>query len=349
MKLIYVLLILICVTGQQAFAGGGGGYDHDNGGDMCENRFASVRDDLKVWITKGGSADLRLPPEITLEKYNGLMLEKIQTAKVSCVDQQILVRGVEKTCRNSVADGKSEIQCNRNQFMNTPESDQYVLVHHEYAGLAGFEVNTNEASNYEISNQITGYLESSIVKKLVVKKSENNANDPFNPGSCLGSQMSIDEARKIARPGIENTYLAPFRIHTRIRRCTQLNECGKWENQDNNEVKLYDRNRNGTFVLIPNLGQMDLSRSDEDVYVHFLTLPGGPGISRGLFITCGGIQRFDGTCSLGTMTRNSGLEYIGEAFGVIGARCARLAHTQRRFINSSSEWIEQELVLMSKY
>ncbi|MFS4461165.1 hypothetical protein [Bdellovibrio sp. HCB2-146] len=350
MKLIFALLILSCLVAPQSYAGGGG-YDHDNGGDMCENRFTSVRDDLKTWITKGGSADLRLPQDITLEKYNKSMLEKIETAKVSCIDQQILVRGVEKTCRNfAVAvDGSVQIQCNRNQFMSTSESDQYVLVHHEYAGLAGFEVNTSEASNYEISNQITGYLESSIVKKLAVKKSASSANDPFNPASCIGPQMSLEEARKLGKPAYGDTRIAEFKIHTRVRHCNHISDCDKWEVQNSNNVKLYDRNRNGTFALIPDTGHINLTLNEEDVSVHFLTLPGGPGVSRGLFITCGAIPRFDGTCTLSTMTRNTGLEYIGEAFGVIGASCTRLTLTQKRFILSSYEWIEQELVLTAKY
>src|SRR5207253_11459999 len=80
----------------------------------------------------------------------------MQTAIVSCVDEQIFVGSAEKTCKNfAAADGSLNIQCNANRFMATSNSDQYILVHHEYAGLAGFEVNTGESSNYQISNQIT--------------------------------------------------------------------------------------------------------------------------------------------------------------------------------------------------
>ncbi len=55
--------------------------------------------------------------------------------------------------------------------MGTSESDQYVLVHHEYAGLAGIEISKGEDSDYQVSNQISGYLENQVIKKLAVKPS----------------------------------------------------------------------------------------------------------------------------------------------------------------------------------
>jgi hypothetical protein len=160
MKLVFFSIIfLFCVAGLQAQAVEGGGYVHGNGGDQCENRFKSVRDEVSAWILNGGSKDLRLPVGISHEKYSHDMLEKMQAAKVSCVDKALLVRGAEKTCVNFVAaDGSLNIECNRNRFMTTTEPGQNLLVHHEYAGLAGFEVNIGEGSNYEISNQILGGL-----------------------------------------------------------------------------------------------------------------------------------------------------------------------------------------------
>jgi hypothetical protein len=161
MKLISCsLFVLLCAMSLQSFAArDAGGYGHDNGGDICENRFKSVRDELSVWIVNGGSKDLRLPPGISHKQYDHDMLEVIRTAKVSCIDTQILIGGAEKTCKNFVdADGSLRIQCNTNRFLTTSSSNQYVLVHHEYAGLAGFEVNSGEESHYQISNQIINGL-----------------------------------------------------------------------------------------------------------------------------------------------------------------------------------------------
>ncbi|MNL27592.1 hypothetical protein D3C87_1491910 [compost metagenome] len=89
------------------------------------------------------------------------MIRKLAVAKVSCTDTKLFVGSAEKTCKNFFeADGTASILCNENRFMSTPGSEQYTLVHHEYAGLAGFEMNRGEDSNYQISNQIMRNLAS---------------------------------------------------------------------------------------------------------------------------------------------------------------------------------------------
>jgi hypothetical protein len=104
------------------------------------------------------------------------MLSKILNARVSCTTGTIVVGGAEKTCKNWM-DGKgvSQILCNYDRFMKTADSDQYVLIHHEYAGLAGFEPSNGSDSEYEISNQISGYLVDEVVKKLAVNPNRANA------------------------------------------------------------------------------------------------------------------------------------------------------------------------------
>ena len=148
-----------------------------NGGDICENRFVAVRDDVRQWIEKGGGAALSLPPQLALAQYQSNMTEKIRSARVSCVVEKLYVGEAEKTCKNFVdASGVARILCNEARFMATDEQGQYVLVHHEYAGLAGFESNNGEASQYTISNQISASLENEIVKKLAVR----DPSDPFD-------------------------------------------------------------------------------------------------------------------------------------------------------------------------
>jgi len=144
-----------------------------NGGDICEDRFQVVSSDLASWIEQGGSAGLVLPAGVSINQYNSKMTSEIKTALVSCTDDKVMVGSAEKTCENFVdSKGQARIVCDSSQFMATDESQQYVLVHHEYAGLAGFEVNDGETSNYPISNQITGFLAQELVKKLVVKPTD---------------------------------------------------------------------------------------------------------------------------------------------------------------------------------
>jgi hypothetical protein len=141
-----------------------------NGGDMCENRIKVIRDDMASWIGQGGPARLELPSELSVNRYDQGMLTQIEKAKISCTQDRLYVGSAEKTCKNYVSStGQSRILCNISRFVHdTSESDQYVLIHHEYAGLAGFEVNDGESSKYTISNQLSGFLLDQVVKKLSI-------------------------------------------------------------------------------------------------------------------------------------------------------------------------------------
>ena len=142
------------------------------GGDLCENRIKIIRDDLVDWISKGGPSTLKLPNEISVGQYTNDMMNVLSTTAVECVGKgdhghPVEINGVSKVC---VFDsGKNNIVCDFNKFTNTNESDQYVLIHHEYAGLANIEIPNVSDSNYSVSNQISGYLIDLVIKKLAVK------------------------------------------------------------------------------------------------------------------------------------------------------------------------------------
>jgi hypothetical protein len=190
MKIVFhFIIVFLCALGAQAR--GGGGMDHDNGGDSCESTFKNVRDNLTAWIIKGGAKDLRFPEGVTNDSYSRAMIRKISSAKIICTDKQIIVGGAEKTCKNFVeADGSSSILCNRTRFMSTVTSDQYMLVHHEYAGLAGFEVNTGESSNYKISNQIVRNLAGARIKTITLIL------DFITKSAAIPNQAASDEVVK---------------------------------------------------------------------------------------------------------------------------------------------------------
>jgi hypothetical protein len=178
-----------------------------NGGDVaCEDRFISIRDDIASWINRGGSAGLTLPAGITLTAYNQGMLKYISDpndlpnhpfkATVQCVSGIVMVDGAEKACKNVMDSetGAASITCNIDRFAATNDSDQYVLVHHEYAGLAGFEENSGTESDYFISNQISGYLENQVVKKLEIMPPNSPGTTPIPTGELPGIAQAIVSA-----------------------------------------------------------------------------------------------------------------------------------------------------------
>lgn len=164
-------MLLLVLAASNAFATGG---RSDGGGDICEDRIKLIRDDLKSWISKGGAEGLTLPQGISSDEYAALMLTQIKNARIDCVGQgdegyPVKIGRTPKVCKFSIDAAGAQITCDYVKLLVTDESRQYVLIHHEYAGLAGIEVPDQDDSHYETSNQISGYLENQVVKKLAVK------------------------------------------------------------------------------------------------------------------------------------------------------------------------------------
>jgi hypothetical protein len=139
------------------------GHGAGNGGDICENRILTIRAHIVQWILKGGSAQLRMPTNVTLSQYNSKMLAVLRdrSVRVSCEKKSQAIGKAGKTCINSGPSKAPWIECDIDKFMSsviTPEAEQYRLVHHEFAGLAGLEENIDHGteSNYSYSDQITG-------------------------------------------------------------------------------------------------------------------------------------------------------------------------------------------------
>ena len=151
-----------------AFGVGAGG-----GGSICDDRIKIIRDDLEQWL-KNPQTDLSslvLEHGMALDQYRTQMLSAIASAQVSCTDDKVEIGNDEKTCKGFVqSDGTRHIECNTHDFLEeTSDSDQYRLIHHEFAGLAGIEINNGSDSDYSVSNQITEYLQNTVVKRLAIK------------------------------------------------------------------------------------------------------------------------------------------------------------------------------------
>lgn len=180
LKSFTALTLITLLASLSALASNEGGHGGGNGGDPNERRFKEIATDLSDWIISGGSAELKLPSAITHEVYKSKMLKYLNpgVTPVAFTDKIILVQSVEKACKNyfkrmnpksTPAKYAPRIICNNKRFEETSEHEKYRLVHHEYAGLAGFETTKNASSDYEISNQITDYLVETTVLKLAVK------------------------------------------------------------------------------------------------------------------------------------------------------------------------------------
>jgi hypothetical protein len=190
----------------------------DGGGDLCEDRIKIIRDDLKAWIQHDGPERLELPNGISTALYSERMLAEMGAAKVRCLGPHdegypILVNGAPKVCRFDRSNVGSMINCDLDKFNSLNESDQYVLIHHEFAGLAGVEIPNGDDSHYEVSNQISGYLADKIVKSLVVKAQAiaacrllNSAQVPVGT-KCVTSKGAVFE--RVSREYFNNAWKGP--------------------------------------------------------------------------------------------------------------------------------------------
>lgn len=150
------------------------GNSSGGGGDALEIRVNEIREDILDWILDGGAKSLDLPNDLPYKVYFESMTNVLQPKKVviSFTKEKILVNNVEKTCKGFFPDDITHphIRCNISRFKDTPDSEQYKLIHHEHAGLVDLEQNEDAASDYSISEQITDYLVEQKVLKLAIKQ-----------------------------------------------------------------------------------------------------------------------------------------------------------------------------------
>ena len=150
------------------------GTESGGGGDATESRVNEIRSDILKWIENKGARALIFPKYISYYEYVLKMEDVLQNQKViiGFTEEKVIYRNAEKTCKSFVAKDTDEMHmlCNISRFEKTKDSDQYRLIHHEYAGLAGIEKNEGAASDYNISNQITDFLSYETVLRLAVKK-----------------------------------------------------------------------------------------------------------------------------------------------------------------------------------
>ena len=186
-QLIYGILLTFVFainTATSLAAGGseGSGPGSGGGGGACDDRVQEIRDDLRHWIEGQGpeKGNLKLLGQKNIPEYSRAMADYLAvlrnangavTAKtrIECVYHAIQFQGDQRDCRFDQLKTGPKITCDARSFLALNEDRQYRIIHHEYAGLAGFEPPHAGQSTYFISDQISAKLEKQVIKKLAIK------------------------------------------------------------------------------------------------------------------------------------------------------------------------------------
>ena len=173
-KFVLAVLLLVCTADfPQKSQAAVRGQDRGGGDVACENRVIVVRDDLRKWIQEAGYLGLDLKGRGTAEDYKNRMIDSIEKTRIQCVRNgdpgfPVTVFGVPKTCAVDRRASRNDMICDFQKVIGHDDESLYRQVHHEFATLAGFEKPNGGISDYEISNQIAGYLVDQVVKRLAV-------------------------------------------------------------------------------------------------------------------------------------------------------------------------------------
>jgi hypothetical protein len=194
-SILSIAALLIGTSGHAGIKEGGGG-------DASEMGVDQIRGDILNWIIKGGAAGLKNWPEgLNYDRYIEQMkiylaphyvvigfVSTAQEKESSDPELKVVVDGQPKSCRGfvSIHDNLPHVLCNIERYP-TGGADQYRLIHHEFAGLAGIERNIAASSDYWASQQLTEYLMPETVFRLSVtpQKISDSIQAALNAGpSC---------------------------------------------------------------------------------------------------------------------------------------------------------------------
>ena len=212
MKRLMILGFILFLSAQQSLGqleGKEGG-----GGDESERQFGKIVQDLSSWIVRGGSQNLALPEGVSLEYYNNSMLDRLapHATIISFTTKQseVMVNGEPKTCRGYVVDLRDQskeyhIRCHIGRFNQTSEPGQYRLIHHEFAGLELIEANRGASSDYQVSNQLSLFLDFKFVSYLAIRPRPDSEELMAACGDETSNNGSFLRCVSIVRSGFVST------------------------------------------------------------------------------------------------------------------------------------------------
>ena len=136
--------------------------------------FKSIRNEIKVWMDKN-LREQELGEKLGVNNPS-LVHQKMVLAIESVADKVVFTKdlieigGSVRICKNEPT--ISTITCNVDAWNNSRGDTRYMIVLHEYLGIAGIETNLDEFSQYSISTRILAFVYEKQAFELGMEKNE---------------------------------------------------------------------------------------------------------------------------------------------------------------------------------
>lgn len=183
------LMALAFMLPSAALAQGSG--SHGGGEDGV---FKSIRDEIGGWIQKNSEIG-QLENKLELKSMTGAELQRSFANAIRDVGEKVVFTQKElKIGENSriCTNENKIITCNVAAWNASRGDTRYMIVLHEYLGIAGIETNVEtDYSRYPISSKILGYVKSKEAFELSMDKN-NEFNYPKYQEALIDSQSNMD-------------------------------------------------------------------------------------------------------------------------------------------------------------
>ena len=183
-----IILSLMMLMGANAFAQ----VEHGNGGGE-DGIFKGIRNEVGDWLSKNNALGV-LSKKLELKNITSEILLNSFNQSTKDVGDKIIFNHDEIRFENNIRICKNDqvtkiITCNLDEWSKTKGDTRYMIVFHEYLGIAGIETNVAEYSTYPISPKILEYVHAKNAYELGMEKTSPVSNNFVDKVKTLFSQQ----------------------------------------------------------------------------------------------------------------------------------------------------------------
>ena len=186
-------LLVLMLMGSSLVASGAYAQKVGNGGGE-DVQFHKITSEVETWIVNNNnlgqlSAKLQLG-SINSNDFLTNFSNAVNSTTLTFQDAPVIVAGQTRVCGNDI--NPNRIVCNREMWnQQTAGNLKYAIVLHEYLGVAGYEKNILNYSQYPISKNILDYVYEKNVFELGLEKRPNNSIDHHSDETNYFEKLKI--------------------------------------------------------------------------------------------------------------------------------------------------------------